>query len=226
MYRRSKLKYLSVLLLGISAPLIWAQQTTLYDPQPPANSAYVRVLAGGGQEIDILLDQKPKATKVSAGSPSTYMIVPAGKHEMTVKAGAQTLTIPLQVEASRSMTILLAQVNKDAKPTIIEDKINGNRLKAMISAYNLGTSQAVDVWTADGSTQVFNNLSTNGTAALPVNPVALDYMVTASGQKTALAQSKFTMSPGGAYSIVISSDKNGKVSTQAFTNSTERYSAQ
>jgi alginate O-acetyltransferase complex protein AlgF len=225
-HRRNALKYLYVVGGSVLAPLSWGQQTTLYDPQPPANSAYVRVLAGGTQDIDIQLGNKPKAQKVNAGTPSPYLIVPAGKHEITVKAGPHTVVVPLNVEASRSLTVVLPQVSKETKPIVIEDKVNGNRLKAMVSAYHLGTGSAVDVWTADGTTQVFANVAPGAMAALAVNPIALDYMVSAAGQKTPLAQGKLSMSPGGAYAMVVMTDKNGKWTVQTHANSVERYAAQ
>ncbi len=201
----------------------WAQQTTLYDPQPPANSAYVRVLVGsGGKPADVSVDQRPRLRNLEVGTPSEYMVLTAGQHELAVKSGNQQVAVKITAEATRSLTVLLPEVTSQAKPTVIEDKTNSNKLKAIISAYHLGGTSPIDVWTTNGQIQVFNALAPLSSASLVVNPVKLDYMVTAVGQKTALADAQLIMKPGEAYSIVVSRDAAGQVSTRAFTNAIER----
>lgn len=219
---------LSVCLTVLLNTNAMSQQATLYDPQPPAQSAYVRVVAGSGPEnFDVWVDQKLKLSKVATATPSHYMVIPAGPHEVTLRWGNNAVTVPLKAEASRSLTVMVANLNTQAKPTVVEDKINSNRLKAIVSAYNLTDTQTVDVFTADGKTQVFKAVPPAGSAALVVNPVSLDYKVTAgnSPDKT-LAQSQFVMTSGGAYTILISTDAAGKVRSQAYANTVERYQAQ
>lgn len=213
--------------LGLSLPcaVLWAQSPSLYDPQPPANAAYVRVLVGGSQAVDVLIDQQAKASKVPAARPSSYMLVSPGAHQLTIRAGGNRVHVPLNVVPSRFFTVLLSEVQADAKPVVIEDKLNGNRLKAMISVYHLGQGQPVEVWTADGQILIFSALAPNQSAALAVNPISVHYMVTAVGQKTPLAQYSLTLAPGGAYSMVITSDSAGHVATQTLPNTTERFAS-
>jgi len=86
----------------------WAQQTTLYDPMPPANSAYVRVIWGGATgAYEVSLDGKVRLSGVQSGTPSDYMIVPAGKHEVQLKLGQVVHKVPVEAEASRSITVVL-----------------------------------------------------------------------------------------------------------------------
>jgi alginate O-acetyltransferase complex protein AlgF len=209
--------------LGASAA---AQQTTLYDPQPPANSAYVRVIVGNGAgDVDVSVNNRPRLSKVPLATPSPYMVLPAGEHELALKSGHQSVQVKVKAEASRSLTVVAQSLEKSHKPTVIEDKINSNRLKAIISAYNLSPN-AMDVWTADGQTQVFSAVATGASASLVVNPIALAYKVSASGDKNgAPASSQIAMAPGGAYTIVISSDKAGAARTQAHANVIEKYQA-
>ncbi len=202
-----------------------AQQTTLYDPQPPANSAYVRVLAGNGPaQFDVWVDQKLRLSKVATASPSAYMVLPAGQHEVSLRWGSSVVKVAVKAESSRSLTVLAPTLATGSQPTVVEDKVNGNRLKAIVSAYNLTQQHTVDVVTSDGRTQVFKALAPSHSAALVVNPVNLDYKVTDTNQPdTALTKARLSMATGGAYSIVISTDSSGAVSTQAYPNEVEKY---
>lgn len=207
-------------LLWISAS-VWAQQTTLYDPQPPANSAYIRVIVGD-QDVEVSLGKRSRLEKVPAGTPSAYLVVPAGTHDVTVKAKGKSVTVPVKAESSRSITVLVSSLTGTAKPVMIEDKINSNRLKAMIALYNLTPSTSVDTWTADGNTAIFQGVRPEGTASLVVNPIKLSYMVSSAGTKTALANHEFSMTAGNAYSIVVTG-AGSVFTTQSFQNMVERY---
>lgn len=223
---RSLLQLSALLMFGLTG-ISNAQQTTLYDPQPPANSAYVRVIVGGGaQTVDVLTNKSVRLTKLAAQVPSPYLVVPAGAHEVTVQSGSQQISTQIEAKASRSMTIMVPSLSPDAKPIVVDDRTNGNRLKAIISLYQMGSSAPVDVWTADGNTQVFKSVPMGGTAALVVNPINLDYQVTAAGTKTTLAAGRLEMTPGGAYSLVITSAKPGELKVQSHVNSVERYTQQ
>jgi alginate O-acetyltransferase complex protein AlgF len=215
-----------LLVLATSATPSTAQQTTLYDPQPPANSAYVRVIVGSGTgEVDVFVNNRSRLTKVPLSTPSPYMVLPAGEHELSLRAGNQNVQVKVKAEASRSLTVLAQSLEKNHKPAVIEDKINSNRLKAIISAYNLSPN-AMDVWTADGQTQVFSAVPTGASASLVVNPIALAYKVSAAADKNgAAASGQINMAPGGAYTIVISSEKTGATRTQAHANVIEKYQA-
>ena len=208
----------TLLCMGASA---LAQQTTLYDPQPPANSAYIRVIVGD-QDVKVSLDKRTKLEKVPTGTPSAYLVVPAGQHDVQLQAKGKSITIPVKAESSRSITVLVSSLTDNAKPVVIEDKINSNRLKAIIAIYNLTLGTPVDTWTADGNTAIFQGVSSGRTASLVVNPVKLAYMVTGAGTKTALANHAFSMSAGNAYSIVVTGSGNA-ITTQAFQNTVDRY---
>lgn len=202
--------------------LAWAQKTTLYDPQPPANSAYIRVIVGD-QDVEVALDKRTRLEKVPAGTPSAYLVVPAGQHEVTLKTKGKSLSVPVKAESSRSITVLISSLTGGgSKTVVIEDKINSNRLKAIIAIYNLTPGTAVDAWTADGNTAIFQGVTSGATASLVVNPVKLAYMVTGAGNKTALANHEFSMTAGNAYSIVVTGSGT-PLTTQAFQNTVERY---
>lgn len=216
--RRLALSAVALAAVGLGLPA-QAQQTRLYDPQPPANAAYVRVIAVTGGDYDVWVDQKARLTKVASGTPSPYMVLPPGSQQVEVRAGGQQVSVPVTTQASRSFTILLPELKAD-KATVVSDKTNSNRLKALIMAYNLGPV-AADVATADGQTSIFKALAPNAGNGLVVNPIVLDYK--ASGDGHTLGSGRMEMAPGGAYTIVLTGTQAANVKAASYANSVERY---
>lgn len=81
---------------GLSLPcsVLWAQSPGLYDPQPPANAAYVRVLVGGSQAVDVLIDQQAKASKVPAARPAATCWSRPGRISLRSVLGATVSMCP------------------------------------------------------------------------------------------------------------------------------------
>lgn len=196
----------AVLAAGIAMPAsrpLAAQQRPLYDPQPPANAAYVRVLAAAGP-VDVQVGTRTRARAVPAATPSPYLVLAPGAHTLNVRAGARRIDVPVTSVATRSFTVV---VPATGAAVVTEDRVNGNRLKAALYAYHLGTGGAVDIWSADFRTPVFRALAPGGHAALIVNPVALDVVVTAAGSRTVVATGRFELTAGGAASLVVTGDE-------------------
>lgn len=215
-------------LLGLSALAggMWfaahahAQQPRLYDPMPPANSAYVRVIALSGGEYGVWAEQKERVSKIASGTPSPYMVLPPGNQQIEVRSGGQTIAIAVTTQASRSFTVLLPEMKAD-KAVVVSDRNNSNRLKATIMAYNLG-SQPADVSTADGQTSIFKGLAPGAGNGLVVNPVTLDFKATGSDGASA-GTGRIDMTPGAAYTVVLTGATAGGPKAAVFTNSVERY---
>lgn len=217
---------LSLLTFAALPACALAQHATgLYDPQPPADSAYVRVITlKAPTPVDVWLDNKPRLRQVTVAQPSDYMVVTAGHHNLTLKAGSQSVSVPLDVLAGHSLTLALAHLGGDAKPLLLPDKANTNKLKAVIMAYHLDSKAGpLDILTADGTTKVFTALAPGHSASLVVNPVSIEFMVTRAGDKTALARAGLSMSPGGTYSLVFTTADNGQLAAAGYANKLERY---
>lgn len=209
--------------LGL-APMTWGQSPQLYDPQPPADSAYVRVIvARHNDPVELLVDQKSRFKGLIAGQPSDYLVLTAGSHRLMVKSDKQSAGLPLEVVAGRALTVVWPTLGANATPQVIEDKLNTNKLKAVITAYHLGGTGPVDILTADGNTPVFNALAPGASASLVVNPISLDLMAAPSGSKTSPIKVALAMSQGGAYSLLVSAGHDKVLQFQAYTNKVERY---
>jgi hypothetical protein len=217
---------LAALFLAISV----SAQTSgvLYDPEPPVDSAYVRVLAPTTPgSFDVSIDGRVRIKKMNAGDVSEYMVLPAGSHKLTFQpAGkaASTFSTNFEVVAGKSVTMAFLDLTAGAVPIIFHDKSNTNQLKALLTVYLLDKRVgAVDLLTADGTSKVFTNINFGTSAGLTVNPIAIDLIVNAAGQKTPLAVVSLSMAQGGSYSIFILPGVGGKLVAKSVQSKTERY---
>ena len=196
----------------------------LYDPEPPADSAYVRVLmVPGTGPLDVLVDGKTRLRKLAAGAPSDYMVLSAGKHVMVLQPqakGAPALTSTLDVIRGRALTLAFGV---GAAPAVFEDKANANKLKALLSVYHLGaTGDKLDILTADGA-KVFTDLAPGTSAGIAVNPIEIGLIAAKSGTTVPLASVRLAMSRGGTYSVILLPGPKGKLVARAGQNTIERY---
>lgn len=205
----------------------------LYDPEPPPDSAYVRVVVVGmDTAADIFVDEKPRNQKLANGEVGDYMILPHGKHTIAVhgsgKAAARASYL-LDVPKGKALTVAFFGLKPGATPTVFEDKTNTNKLKAVLSAYNLDSRAGnLDVSTADGNTKVFTNLAYGSSSAILVNPISVELIATRSGggnTSVVPGAANLSMTQGGAYSVFFVPDAHGLLIARPVINKTERFVA-
>lgn len=196
----------------------------LYDPEPPADSAYVRVLmVSGPGPLDVLVDGATRVRKLAAGAPSHYMVLSAGKHVIVLQPqarGAPALTSTLDVIGGRAVTLAFGA---GAAPAVFEDRANANKLKALLSVYHLGAAGGkLDILTADGA-KVLTGLAPGASAAIAVNPIEIGLVAATAGTTAPLADVRLAMSRGGTYSVLLLPGPKGKLLARAVQNTIERY---
>ena len=200
----------------------------LYDPEPPADSSYVRVIhAARGGVVDVWVDGRSRIHKLGPGEASEYMVLKAGKRTIALhpagKRAAQ-LTTNLDVVPGRAMTLAFTALRANSTPVVFEDKANSNKLKALLSFYHLaGKAEPLDVLTMDGNTKVFSSVAYGTSASIQVNPITIDLMVAKMGQKTPQARTSLAMSRGGTYSVLLLPGEDGKLVARSVLNKIERY---
>jgi alginate O-acetyltransferase complex protein AlgF len=219
---------MAALLLTAAAglPLAAVAQSNglLYDPQPPADSAYVRVIALGAGAMDLTIDGTRRIKGLATAEPSEYLVLPAGPHQLALHGGGSTRHATVNVQAGRALTLAFVAAQADAVPIVFEDRPNANKLKAVVAVYHLhAKSGALDVLTADGNTRVFANVSYAASSAIPVNPITVDLIASAAGDKARLAGANLVMAPGGTYSVFLVPDAKGTLEVRTRTNRIERY---
>ncbi len=211
---------------GYMHPALAQTAPGLYDPEPPANSGYVRILhTSGDGPLDLLVDGKTRITQLARHIPSDYMVLPTGKHTLELRqAGKTKLSLPLDVVSTRAITLVFSSVTADSKPALFDDKTNSNKLKATLTVYHLQPNlEALDIITADGKLTVFPALAAGSSASRAVNPIAIELAVTKSGTPQPLANTKLTLTQGGSYSLFLLPDSNGKIIATSIQNKIERY---
>ena len=205
----------------------------LYDPEPPADSSYVRiVVVGSDSAVDIYVDEKPHATNLAAGEVGDYMILAGGKKTIQIHAAGKSkasVSHALDVPKGKAITLAFNGIKSGTVPTQFEDKANTNKLKAVVAAYHLDTKVgALDVLTADGVTKVFTNLTYGTSNSIQVNPISVELIAAKTGTTASALANKsagLTMTQGATYSVFFVPDAQGKLVARTFQNKTERYAA-
>ena len=229
MFSRRSFHLAAASLLICLNPVASAQPTgLLYDPEPPVDSAYVRIiLASREGVVDVFVDGRPRIRKLEAGAASEYMVLAAGKHTLALHPqgkSAAYLETPLEVVRGRAMTVAFPALGADSAPVIFEDKANTNKLKALLAVYHLDAKGGpLDVLTADGGTRVFSDVSYGASRSIQVNPISIDMIATKFNDKVPLARTSLAMTQGGTYSVLLLSGKGGKLTARAVQNKIERY---
>jgi uncharacterized membrane protein YdfJ with MMPL/SSD domain len=123
------------------------------------------------------------------------------------------------------MTVAFVSNQPSVAPILFEDKSGSNKLKAMLTVYQLAVKpQTVDILTSDGATKVFTGLAFGTSGGIQVNPISVGLIATPSGEKTPIAKTNVTMGQGTAYSVFLLPGKNGKPVLSVVQNKIERYS--
>jgi len=217
----------SVIALLAIAPLAQAQMTgRLYDPMPPDNSAYLRVLdSAPGKPVSVLVDGKVHVKSLAARTVSDYLVLPSGKHQIQVQiAGKSQGTTEVDLVEKNAYTVIFPNAKNPA--WTFTDRTSTNKLKSMLAVYNVAPAMgAVDVKTADGKTSVFKALETGKPAILEVNPIKVELAVFKSGDATASVEAKLDMERGSAYSLFLLPTADG-IEVLSTQNHRERYTGQ
>jgi hypothetical protein len=202
-------------------------QDQLYDQEPPADSSYVRVIhIVPDGTVDVLVDGSPRIHKLTSGTASEYLVLPAGKHTLALQtAGKVRVSTGLEIDSGHLITMAFSSLRTDAKPLIFDDKANSNKLKAVLAVYNLDIkSGPLDLLTANGNARVFSNITPGTSTQLSVNPIPkIELIATKTGDKAVLARTNISMSPGGSYSLLLLPSSDAKLTVYAVQNKIERY---
>ena len=177
-----------ILFLAFACSTAVLAQTGLYDPAPPANSAFVRVL---NTPTATLSDKVVTADK---GAASVYVIIPQG--DLIAKVG--NITSKLKVEAGKFYSV----VSSGTTLTLITDQAADNKAKALLTIYNLSKSASVDLKTADGKTAVVSGVKPGTSGSRAVNGITVE-LAAFTGTKVLGSLKSVSLERGSAYAIVV-----------------------
>ena len=226
--KATPISWTCALILSLTS-LASAQPTgLLYDPEPPVDSAYVRVLLPSeGGKMSVHVDGKVRVAILDANQVSDYLVLPLGKHVVELRSIAKpqvTLSTSLDVIRGRAITLAFMATQSKAEPIVFEDKTGTNKLKSMLSVYQLASSkQVVDIVSADGTTKVFTGLNFGTLNAVQVNPISIELIAIKTGEEKPFARASLAMTQGSAYSVFLLTKTGGGTFAQVVQNKTERY---
>jgi alginate O-acetyltransferase complex protein AlgF len=179
----------------------------LYDPEPPANSAFVRIVHNLDSSQKIQLGSLSFDT-VPSFSVSAYRVVPQGK-QFLIFMGKK---IELNFLAQRFYTI----VTQNSNPILLEDMIS-SRTKALISVYNLSPLESVSLRTDDDKVAVIVDVKPNTVKSQFVNAIKIGFLMTQNTKKLTvfpalqlergMSYSAFVFSPTKAIWVTNSTQK-------------------
>lgn len=165
--------FIFIFSLILSISLAWADDAELYDPAPPADSAFVRVInassEGGGAKAVI---GGVGYGEVSYPSISSYHIVKGGEHKITIGDASKNIT----VDAGTYATIALT--NSD-KIKIIKDELLSNPSKARVYFYNFSDATIGAVYAPEHSADILGNVAPDEGLSREVNALKLKLQVKA-----------------------------------------------
>lgn len=218
----------ALLLTGLCGVVQAQQAGLLYDPEPPLDSAYVRIIVASREgPIDVFVDGRQRIQKLASGEASEFMVLSAGAHTIALHPAGKTteqLSTKLEVTKGRALTVAFPALKANTAPLLIEDKTNSNKLKALLAVYHLDAKTALlDILTADGNTKVLTGIAYGASASIQVNPIEVELMAAKTGDKKSLVRTSLKMTQGATYSVFLMAGENGKMTAKVGLNKIERF---
>ncbi len=167
----------------------------LYDPEPPADSAFVRAFTTDALEIKI--GDRGLGT-VAAATASAYVVIPQGAR--VVVAGGKSTNVTF-----KSGSFYTLVFNDSNKPNVLQDVVSSNRTKANITLYNLGKTDA-ELKTADGKIGVIAIIKPGTSNSREVNAIKISFGTFSMG-KLVQAFPETQLERGAAYSVFLLEQK-------------------
>ena len=115
-------------LLWFGIPLPSNAANELYDPEPPQDSAYVRIITLNGNKgpMDTWIDDRLRIKNLNPNQLSDYLILPIGKHKISFsQPGTHEYTYSTTINSDRgnALTVVFNTLQATTAPIVFEDKL-------------------------------------------------------------------------------------------------------
>jgi alginate O-acetyltransferase complex protein AlgF len=195
---------LAAILFVLAAAAPAAADEGLYDPVPPPDSAFVRIVDAGSAAVNGTIGGKPAASQASGVSP--YVVVPKGKQPVRIG----DVSDEIDAAAAKFYTIALV----DGKLVTFEDPSADTPGRAGIVFYNLSDAPAGSVYVPKLKVAVVEGVAPAAAASKALKAVTLDKIeiklgdaVVASFDSVALraraTMTAYVTGKGGTYSAYL-----------------------
>jgi Alginate O-acetyl transferase AlgF len=167
--------FASLLLAMLShTTTVLAGDDGLYEKPLDPNSAFVRIVMPGSTNASIM----GKPVTVQDGGVSPYYIVAPGAIAITTAMGDLTV----EAAAGKFYSILPGE----GKPASVEDELNTNPAKALLSVYNLSDASDVDVFVPQAKVEAITDTGSKSSKSVALKaPLTLDLVVRSNGKDMA-----------------------------------------
>ncbi|MEZ4629476.1 MAG: alginate O-acetyltransferase AlgF [Deinococcales bacterium] len=191
------MKYVFLLLLLFSAA--FAQDEGLYPDPPPADAAFVRIIQAipNAESLDIDFgDQDFPA--LSYAELSDYYIVLQGEYPLKLSQEQM-----IEVSAGAYYSLVIQGDEDGQKALLIEDPMNDNRAKALLTLYNLSDLESIDMKTADDKEiEIILGVAPGTVASRAVNGIKVSLGAFAAGEKLGSVDD-MQLERGAVYSMIL-----------------------
>jgi hypothetical protein len=166
-----------VVIFFVLSPITFAAgNEELYDPEPPLNSSFLRLIqVGSNDTYEVLIDGIKKSQVLKAGSVSDYFVVSSGSHRIELKNQSnpkKDIKASLTVLPGYFFTYAFINYTKNSKEILFKDLPNLNQLKSQLTSYNLTKSiDKFDLETTEGKISIFKGISQGSSKSITVNPI-------------------------------------------------------
>jgi alginate O-acetyltransferase complex protein AlgF len=179
-----------------AASLATVSAQGLYDPEPPANSAFVRVINAGSGEVKAGIDAVAYGA-VAGQNASAYRVIPQGAHKLA--AGAANKEV--NVLAKRFYSVIV----NGSDVTVLEDPANPGQTKAGLAIYNLSKIASVALKTDDGKTTVVDGIAPGTVKSQAVNAIKVG-LAAFNGSSKIASFPAVQLERGSTYSTIVFSE--------------------
>lgn len=156
-----------------------AGDDALYNPAPPPNSAFVRVIDARGQGNLAVSVGQAQITVPQTGV-SAYVVVPQGEQDVALSTTSSKVTLT----AGKYYTLAF-YIDGATTPKLLEDEILTNPAKSGVYVYNFSDAASVKLYAPQPKVAVVDNLKPGSSAFKSVNAVTVDLAVMDGEKKVA-----------------------------------------
>lgn len=186
---------LAVTMLAWSGAMA-ADDEALYDPAPPPDSAFVRVIDARG-EGNFQATIGDASVTVPETGVSAYVVVPAGTQDIALSSDAGQLSF----DSGKYYTVAFF-VGGAATPVLLEDAILTNPAKSGVYVYNFSDVPGVTLFAPEPNVAVVEGVAPGASAFRAVNAVTVDLEITA-GEETLASFAQHALKRRSATSFVV-----------------------
>ncbi len=194
-----------ITLVFITPPATYAGEDELYDPEPPAGSAFVRAINANEQNssADFTIGNT-NINSLSYPSASPYFVIKEGKYSVS-SSGIES---EIKIEAGKYYSLIITS----DKIREIEDMIIEDPAKSRIYFYNFSDKKA-NLTAPVHKTSIFTDIESGKNISREINAITLDIAIDSEGQNISSFKNIQLKRKRGTIFIIVGSKGNYKTFT-------------